>query len=305
MQHKVALASLTGLALVAALGCQKQGPAPRATAAPAGPIVVKGLATPESVLLDPAADVYLVSNINGSPLDKDGNGFISRVSPDGTISQLKWIDGTAQGVTLNGPKGLAIVGDTLYVTDIDAVRMFDRTTGAPKGAVEIPGATFLNDLAPAPDGGVYLTDSGLKAAASGFEPSGSAAIYEVKADGSVRTLLKDPKLPGPNGIAVDGDRVLVAAFGSNELFTIEDGAEKVLAHLPKGSLDGLVKLPDGRWAVSSWEGQAVYAGPLEGPFETILSGVPGPADIGLDPKRSRLLVPSFLDSEVLIQPLPH
>ena len=149
-----------------------------------------GFATPESVLHDTAADLYLVSNINGSPLEKDDNGFISRVSPEGQVVALKWIDGAAEGVTLNAPKGMAISGDTLYVADIDALRMFDRATGAPKGQIAVEGATFLNDLAVAPAGGVYLTDSGLQAGAAGFEPSGSAAVYHVHADGTVEALLK-------------------------------------------------------------------------------------------------------------------
>ena len=36
-----------------------------------------GFQTPESVLHDTTADVYLVSNINGAPAEKDDNGFIS------------------------------------------------------------------------------------------------------------------------------------------------------------------------------------------------------------------------------------
>src|SRR5256886_1138508 len=46
-------------------------------------IVVEGFLTPESVLHDPAQDIYFVSNINGGPTAKDNNGFISRVRPDG------------------------------------------------------------------------------------------------------------------------------------------------------------------------------------------------------------------------------
>ncbi|HSN57605.1 MAG TPA: hypothetical protein VLT32_23245, partial [Candidatus Sulfomarinibacteraceae bacterium] len=59
-----------------------------------------GFATPESVLHEPVSDVYLVSNINGSPTGVDGNGFISRLAPDGAVLELKWIDGEAEGVTL-------------------------------------------------------------------------------------------------------------------------------------------------------------------------------------------------------------
>lgn len=298
-----------GAAAILTAGCQQQAetPAPTPTTVPPAPITVAdvGLATPESVLHDEKADVYLVSNINGSPLEKDDNGFISRLSPAGEVLTLKWIDGASDAVTLNAPKGMAIVGNTLYVTDIDVVRMFDRTTGAPKGEIAVEGATFLNDLAPAIDGGVLLTDSGLKGGASGLEPSGSAAVYHIMNDGVIETLLKAADLPGPNGIASDGDRVLVVTFGADELFTIKDGAREVLAHLPKGGLDGLALLPDGRWAISSWEGQAVYAGRLEGPFEPIVSNVESPADIGVDTGRSRLLIPRFNNDAVLIQPIAH
>ena len=47
----------------------------------------------------------------------DGNGFISRLRPDGTVLTLKWIDGNKEGVTLNAPKGMALHGDRLYVTE--------------------------------------------------------------------------------------------------------------------------------------------------------------------------------------------
>jgi len=309
MHESRTIAILAGLVVAAAIGCQPQAPTPEtaaetaATPPPAIRLAGVGFDTPESVLHDAEADVYLVSNIGGSPLDKDDDGFISRVSPEGEVIALKWIDGGGEDVVLHAPKGMAIAGDTLYVTDIDVVRMFDRTTGAAKGEVAVEGATFLNDVAPAPGGGVYVTDSGLKAGASGFEPSGSAAVYRLGADGTLNPLLKGADLPAPNGVAADGDRVLVVTFGARELFTVEGDGRRVLAELPAGSLDGLEKLPDGRWAVSSWEAQAVYAGPLGGPFEKLLADVPAPADIGVDAKRGRLLVPKFTENEVLIVPL--
>src|ERR1039457_4879433 len=56
-----------------------------ATSAPPKPVfrITEGLSTPESVLYDVANDRYLVSNINGSPTDVDGNGYIVEVSPEG------------------------------------------------------------------------------------------------------------------------------------------------------------------------------------------------------------------------------
>src|SRR5687768_9580517 len=54
-----------------------------------------GFATPESVLHDPLSDSYFVSNINGSPLEADDNGFISLLTPEGQVANLKWIDGAS------------------------------------------------------------------------------------------------------------------------------------------------------------------------------------------------------------------
>ncbi len=50
-----------------------------------------GLATPESALYDDQKDVIYVSNINGNPADKDGNGFISILNSDGTVKTLEWV----------------------------------------------------------------------------------------------------------------------------------------------------------------------------------------------------------------------
>jgi predicted small lipoprotein YifL len=126
--------SCVGIVLVTLAGCGGTPPeeTPEAAVPPAPEqrtelrIEGVGFATPESVLYDPAADVYLVANINGSPSDEDDNGFISRLSPDGTLIELLWIDGQDEGVTLDAPKGMAIIGDTLYVADISRVRSFDR-----------------------------------------------------------------------------------------------------------------------------------------------------------------------------------
>jgi len=160
---------------------------PPATAAPAPPpppapvLVVKdvGLLAPESVLHDAESDTYLVSNVNGKPLDADRNGFISRIGPDGKVAELKWIDGSKTGSTLDAPKGMAVSGATLYVADITWIRLFDRKTGAPKGKLAVKGATFLNDVAVAPDGVIYVTDTGWKAGAQGFEGTGTDAVFRI------------------------------------------------------------------------------------------------------------------------------
>lgn len=266
-----------------------------------GPITVKdaGLSTPESVLYDAQTDMYLVSNINGSPLDVDGNGFISRLKPDGTVSDLKWIDGEAEGVTLNAPKGLALLGDTLYVADIDTVRMFDRKSGSPKGEVALEGATFVNDLASA-DGGVWATDSGLTPA---FKPSGSDAVYWIDGDThAVKAVAKSEDLGHPNGLLVSGDKVWVVTFGTGAIYELGTDGKKVEEHkLPNGQLDGIVAVGDGTVLISSWGAKAVYRGQPGGPYEAVIENVESPADIGWDSKRHRVLIPLFNGNAVHIE----
>ncbi|MCA9693842.1 MAG: SMP-30/gluconolactonase/LRE family protein [Myxococcales bacterium] len=263
-----------------------------------------GFLTPESVLHDVAADLYLVSNIDGDPTEADGNGFISQVAPDGTVRALKWIDGFNDGVTLNAPKGMAIVGDTLYVADITHVRAFDRNTGAPQRAIEVKGASFLNDLAVAPDGSVLVSDSGLKKTDKGLGLGDGQGIYRINAEGEVSKVIANKDLGGPNGLYADVHGVTVVTFGTGEYYQVApDGTKGVTHKLEQGQLDGVVGLAGGKLAISSWEAKGVYVGTPGGEFTLTLTDLESPADIGYDSKRKRVLVPLFTKNTVVIRKL--
>ncbi len=274
--------------------------APAEPAPPAAPTAVAkwtGLSTPESVFYDADADRYLVSNINGKPDGKDNNGFISVLSPDGTTTTPKWIEGGKEKVKLDAPKGMGVVKGVLYVADISVVRMFDLKTGAPKGEIAIPGSTFLNDIATSPDGKVYVSDTGVKMGAKGFEPTGSDAVYEIE-KGHAKALAKGKDLGGPNGLLVTDKGVIVLAMGSGEVYRLDDkGKMQDASKPPTGMLDGVVPVGDSL-LVTSWEGSAIYKGTLGGTYEKVLSDQKSPADIGYDTKRGRVLVPHFLDDTV-------
>lgn len=272
---------------------------------PSAPVAITvadvGFATPESVLHDEVADVYLVSNVNGAPLDKDGNGFISRLSPDGDVLELKWIDGATGAVTLNAPKGMAIVDDRLYVADIDCIRVFDRTSGTPAGESCVDGASFLNDVAPAIGGGVLFTDTGLDPA---FAPTGTDAVYRLDGD-NVTTAIANPNLGAPNGILDTREGTLVVTFMSGEVFRVGPGGNRtVLAGPSQQQLDGVVELADGRMLMSSWGDSCIYEMGPSGAMSCIISDVEAPADIGADIGRSRVLIPQFNANTVLIRTVP-
>jgi sugar lactone lactonase YvrE len=312
-----------GFVLAASVGCKKKAaestdtkgsamPPADAVAVDAEPMwdgtstltLTEGFATPESVLYDPDADIYLVSNINGTPLEADDNGYITKVSPDGKIIEAKWIDGTKDDVKLDAPKGMAIANGLLYVSDINVVRKFDLKTGEPKGEIKVDKATFLNDVANAPDGGIYVTDSGLDAK---FASTGTDAVYVIGKDDKVKPLIKNKALASPNGV-IGGEKggVWVVTFGSGEIYAVDaKGKQAKGQKLPKGQNDGVVALEGGEFLVSSWEGSAIYAGKPGGEWKPIIENVKSPADIGYDTKRHRILIPVFQGNTVIIQPRPQ
>lgn len=261
-----------------------------------------GFRTPESVLYDAAADVYLVSNINGAATVADDNGFISRIAPSGKVLRLKWIDGTRGNIALNAPKGMAIVEDTLYVADVTLVRMFDRRTGRQKATITVAGSTFLNDVAAGPDGSVYVTDSGLK---PDFSPSGTDAIYKIDKRGRVTAIARGGDLKGPNGITVLPDgRVFVVTFSqTGETYSVDkNGYLQGVKRMPKGQLDGVVLTRSGALLISSWAASAVYRVDARENVTVAVSNVPSPADIGYDTKRNRVLIPIFMQNRLVIAP---
>ena len=81
-----------------------------------------GFQGPESAKYDPQQDAWFVTNQTGAGSDKDGNGYISRVSASDPDSAIVFAQGGVNGVVLNSPKGTALHGDTLWVADIDVLR---------------------------------------------------------------------------------------------------------------------------------------------------------------------------------------
>jgi hypothetical protein len=258
-------------------------------------IVVDGLSHPESILHDTAADIYLISNINGAPDAADDNGFIARVQPDGTIETLEWISGADMAVQLDAPKGMAIVGDTLYVADLTVVRKFDRTTGAVLGQIALPGAVFLNDLSADPKGRVHVSDNVAN------------LVFRIAPDDTFTVEANQPELAGPNGLVADDFGVNIATYDAANLVHIDGVGPQplVLATLPMGGLDGLAHLDDGDWLVTSWDASAIYR--VSSDFKTVEVAIPdlsSPADIDIDRARKRVLVPLLLQDRAEFHPLP-
>ncbi len=242
---------------------------------------------PESALHDPVADVYLVSNVVGAPLAHDNNGYISVLDPDGSVRAPRFIAGGQSGVELDAPKGMAIVGDTLFVADIDKLRRFDRRSGMPKETTVIEGAAFLNDVLAWDDGSVLLSDTEKN------------RIFLVEASGAVRTWAEGPSLGGANGLARAADGVWVVGYKDGSISKLSKTGQLISRTQGPGDLDGAVLL-GGTLFVSSWKEKAVFRVDAQGNVEKALRGLESPADLGLDEKRKRLMVPLMMPSRLLV-----
>ncbi len=261
-----------------------------------------GFETPESALHDPEADVYLVANINGSAIEQDGNGFISRVSPEGEVLELKWVDGATPGVTLHGPKGMAIVSDTLFVADIVCVRRFHRTTGEPLRDLCLEGASFLNDVTATDRGDLYFSDSGVEGLPGALYFLRQTADVPQKVALADGTVLEGEDLGGPNGVFADRRGLYVVTFQSGEIFRVTPEGERLHMIGPSEmGLDGIVSLEERGFLYSSWGDQAVYWIHPGGTISTLIENVESPADIGYDAGRNRVLVPLFLSDQLLVR----
>jgi hypothetical protein len=186
-----------GILAVAHLGAQAPAPAPGPAAPTPPPLwsLTGDFQSPESAYYHAASNAVFVSSINGGITEKDGNGYISRLTPEGKVVNAKWATG------LNGPKGIRSVGNTLWVADIDEVVGIDIGTGKISSRVAVEGATFLNDLATAPDGTIYVSDS--------FGPR----VYAVR-DGKASVFLEgNDTVEQVNGLLVDGNRLITGSIG--------------------------------------------------------------------------------------------
>jgi DNA-binding beta-propeller fold protein YncE len=197
--------------------------------------VTEGMDSPESVYFDATSGFLYSSQIGGDAAAKDGNGRIVKLTLDGKILDAKWITG------LNAPKGMRAFRGTLFVADIDEVVAIDIAAGRISSRTKTD-AKFLNDLATAPDGNVYTTDS--------FQNR----VYVIR-NGVASVFVESPKLELPNGILVDGNKVIVATDGRpgrggggtpGSLFAIDLASREItqVTTQPIGTPDGLES--DGR-----------------------------------------------------------
>jgi hypothetical protein len=264
---------------------------PVATPVTAGWTVTSAIQTPESVYYDPASGYIFASQINGAPDGRDGNGAIVKLNGDGSVVSATFVTG------LNAPKGLRACLGTLWTADLNEVVGVNVTDGAVRTRVSIPDAKFLNDVECTNDGAVYVSDM-----------MGNR-VYVVK-DGSASVFLDSDVLDYPNGLLVDGDRLIVANWGQPSAdfttkvpgrltaFTFANKTRTMIGDASFGNIDGVESDGRGGFILSDYLAGTVLRITATGERTLVRQFKPGAADIGYVAAKGILLVPHMNENQV-------
>jgi sugar lactone lactonase YvrE len=254
------------------------------------------LDAPENAYWHAGSQSWFVSSLGGGlSLEADGYGWVSRFDAAGKVVAPRWVD------NLDAPTGMGAVGDRLYVADRGRVHVIDIPTAQVVETIPLPGAEFVNDVAAGPDGPVFVSDTATN------------RIYRI-ADGTASVWLESEALQSPNGLWLDGDALVVAAWGP--MTDIETFATKhpgtllrvnldskavqpVGAGAPIANFDGVVTVGDNYFA-TDWTGGRLLRIDREGRVSVVMSGFNQLADLGYDPVRKVLGLPVMSDNRLIL-----
>jgi DNA-binding beta-propeller fold protein YncE len=242
------------------------------------------LRTPESALFDPQRNVIYVSNINkDTRTSKDGDGFISRLTPEGEVQELYWVSG------LNDPHGMALHNNVLYVADIDEVVAISTQSGSVLGRYRADKARMLNGVAADDSGNIYVTDTE------------ENRIYVLR-NGRISTWIDKTKAKRPNGIFIRGNRMIVAFSGNGKIMLLDPETKNLSDWIEDvNSADGIDAVGDGSYLASSWSGEIFHIDAQNRKWSMLNTSKQNmnTADIDYAEQLGLLLVPTFKDNRVV------
>lgn len=250
----------------------------------------------ESCSYDAVRKVLVVPSRGADQSAKPNDAFVALLNQDGSVHTPFWIGASRDGLVLNQPYGSDIVNGRLYLADLDGgtaegvpttavIRMFDMQTGAPIGEIAVPQVEWFNDLAVAPDGTIFATQT--------RSSKDEQRLYRISPHGEVTLLVDGAPLGHPNGVALDNDgNVVVVNIDDTAVLTFtQDGELLATEQAAQPGNDGLVILADGTKYVSSVRNGGISRIVPGQAAQLIAAGIPNAASMCYDPDRQQLVVP--------------
>jgi len=242
------------------------------------------LDVPESVLYNASENLVYVSNISGSPLEKNGNGFISTLDLDGNLVAAN----AFPNVTLNAPKGMALNNNKLYIADIDQLVEIDLSSGTAT-SYAAPESLFLNDVAADLNGNIYVSDT----------DQTNSVIYQLSG-GEVSVWFDDSEsLSRPNGLVVSGGKLLVGSYANGTLLSIDLNTKAATPMAETEiTIDGLLPDGNGNYFLSDWDGKLYWMN-SSGVKKELYDGESNVADFEYIKESNLILMPTFFGNSVV------
>jgi sugar lactone lactonase YvrE len=242
--------------------------------------IEKELRMPESALYDKKRNVIYVTNFDrfGAP----GQQFISKVTLDGKIQQLKWVE------TMFLPTGMAIFKDRLFVVERRNIAEIDLETGKILNRLPLPQPMFPNDIAIDNKGNMFVSDSR------------KGAIYNF-INGKFEEWLKGNELANINGLCIHKDKLICGITGDHSLKAVDlkTKAISTMVRFGEGIMDGIKLDQDGNFLISHYEGR-IYRVTPSGQFTKLLYVQEERcADFEYIPENNLLVIPTLETSKLL------
>lgn len=241
------------------------------------------LTTNESAHYEKSDGMIYVANIEGGPSEKDGVGSISKLNTKGEIIERNWVSG------LNAPKGMTVMGDYLYVTDVDRLLEIELATGKINKSYAVEDAIFLND-ADTDGQRIYFTD--MKA---------NKILYLE--NGEIKTFAENQ--PNINGLRIGNGNTLYGLDADGFKKYNSDGSFEIINDTVTGG-DGLIVLNEDTFIASKWGGEIylIQNGEAVKLLDTTAEES-NTADIGYIPKDKLVIVPTFFKDKVVAYKLSY
>lgn len=237
----------------------------------------------ESVIYDAKTKLLYVS-IQAAKVP--GDGSIATVSMDGIIQNLKFTSG------LNDPKGMAIVGNRLYVSDVLDLVEIDIATGQILNKYTQEKVRYFNDVTADSKGNVYVSDMH------------ASSIYKLDTNKKLTEWVVTPELESNNGLLVVGNEMIIGGWGyftdgqallapQGHLLKMDMNTKKITKITPEvlGNLDGLQVLDSNSYVVTDWKEGKVFQVFKDGNAVELLDTERGAADLLVMPKKKLVLLP--------------
>jgi sugar phosphate isomerase/epimerase len=254
---------------------------------------------PDQCVWHAPSRTWFVSNLGGGiSLAKDAYGWITRLDEHGKVIDPFWI-GLAE--RMHAPSGMVATDRYLYVCDREGVHQIDIGARMISRFYPIPQGKFINDIAIADDGDLYVSD---------FFAN---RIYRVSpASGVVEVWLETDRLEAPDGLYLDAGKLIVASWGvltGPETFNTSKAGDLLKIDLKTGkietlskeagNLEGITKAGDFYYVTDWAAGKLLKIHAATGKVSELLTGLRNPTDPGYAPELGVLAFPQHTGDQVL------